>query len=39
MYDTLNEIDRYGVELILIESPPKGWVEVNDRLYKAQYKK
>ena len=37
MYDTLHNIDKSGFEKIFIESPPKSWSDVNDRLYKAQY--
>lgn len=39
MYETLHEIDKSGAQLILIEMPPREWIDVNDRLYKAQYKK
>jgi L-threonylcarbamoyladenylate synthase len=39
MYDTLHNIDKSGFKTILIESPPKSWSDVNDRLYKAEYNK
>ena len=37
MYDTLHNIDKSGFKVILIESVPKSWSDINDRLYKAQH--
>ena len=37
MYDILHNIDKSGFRKILIESPPKSWSDINDRLYKAQH--
>jgi L-threonylcarbamoyladenylate synthase len=39
MYDILHNIDKSGFKKILIESPPKNWSDINDRLYKAEYTK
>ena len=37
IYDTLHDLDKKNLDLILIEELPKGeeWLDVSDRLKKA----
>lgn len=37
IYDALHKVDLLKADRILIESPPRDWTEVNDRLSKAAH--
>ncbi len=41
LYDTLHSVDGSGFDLILLEQPPQTeeWLDVNDRLQRATYKR